>query len=179
MLLTFSAATMLASSQGPYQALTINLILSCFCLFAVGYNPNWRRSRRPLRKKKQRPLFSQHQVRTLEDEFNSKKYLTEEKRADLSQRLKLTETQVKTWFQNRRTKWRKEAKINKDTVVKPMNAGDTSRDAGVGQDGCLSLQAKQERSAPPTPPPREKSQSPMFFIDLNSSKTSVIQAVRT
>lgn len=63
-----------------------------------------------MRKQKQRPLFSQQQVQRLEKEFSQEKYLTEAKRAELSTDLKLTETQVKTWFQNRRTKWRKEIK---------------------------------------------------------------------
>lgn len=74
-----------------------------------GINPYTRvRRRRPMRKTKQRPLFSPHQVQTMEKEFDSGKYLTEDKRAQLAVELKLTETQVKTWFQNRRTKWRKE-----------------------------------------------------------------------
>ena len=63
-----------------------------------------------MRKQKQRPLFSQQQVQRLEKEFSKEKYLTEAKRTELSTDLKLTETQVKTWFQNRRTKWRKEIK---------------------------------------------------------------------
>ena len=63
-----------------------------------------------MRKTKQRPLFSTHQIQTMEDEFKLKKYLTEGRRAELATELKLTETQVKTWFQNRRTKWRKELK---------------------------------------------------------------------
>lgn len=80
------------------------------CFFLADFNTTFKRRRRPLRKQKQRPLFSQQQVQRLEKEFSTEKYLTEAKRAELSTDLKLTETQVKTWFQNRRTKWRKEIK---------------------------------------------------------------------
>ena len=63
-----------------------------------------------MRKKKQRPLFSPHQIQTMEREFAKHRYVTEDKRAQLALEVNLTETQVKTWFQNRRTKWKKEIK---------------------------------------------------------------------
>lgn len=82
---------------------------------------NLRRRRRLSRKKKQRPLFSQQQVQAMEDEFTRHRYITENKRAELSSELGLTETQVKTWFQNRRTKWRKEIKDEVATTVVQTN----------------------------------------------------------
>ena len=63
-----------------------------------------------MRKKKLRPLFSPHQIQTMENEFAKHRYVTEDKRAKLALEVNLTETQVKTWFQNRRTKWKKETK---------------------------------------------------------------------
>ncbi|KAE9544821.1 hypothetical protein AGLY_000363 [Aphis glycines] len=65
-------------------------------------------SERPLhiqqRKKRSRAAFSHTQVFELERRFNQQRYLSGPERADLAHSLKLTETQVKIWFQNRRYK---------------------------------------------------------------------------
>lgn len=59
-------------------------------------------------------MFSQQQVKAMENEFTKHRYITVNKRAELSSTLNLAEMQVKTWFQNWRTKWRKDLK-NKET----------------------------------------------------------------
>ncbi|KAI9558905.1 putative homeobox protein koza-like [Daphnia sinensis] len=46
-------------------------------------------------------------LQALESEFERNKYLSVSKRMQLSKQLKLTETQIKIWFQNRRTKWKR------------------------------------------------------------------------
>ncbi|XP_033016797.1 homeobox protein Nkx-3.2 [Lacerta agilis] len=56
------------------------------------------------RKKRSRAAFSHAQVFELERRFNHQRYLSGPERADLAASLKLTETQVKIWFQNRRYK---------------------------------------------------------------------------
>lgn len=56
------------------------------------------------RKKRSRAAFSHAQVFELERHFNHQRYLSGPERADLAASLKLTETQVKIWFQNRRYK---------------------------------------------------------------------------
>ncbi|XP_078061645.1 homeobox protein BarH-like 2 [Mustelus asterias] len=43
----------------------------------------------------------------LEKKFQKQKYLSTPDRLDLAQSLGLTQLQVKTWYQNRRMKWKK------------------------------------------------------------------------
>ena len=56
-----------------------------------------------------RPVFTQLQRRSLEKRFQATKYVTKRERLQIGAMLGLSETQVKVWFQNRRTKWRHEA----------------------------------------------------------------------
>lgn len=59
-------------------------------------------------KKKTRTVFSRSQVFQLESAFDAKRYLSSAERACLASSLHLSETQVKTWFQNRRNKWKRQ-----------------------------------------------------------------------
>uniref|UniRef100_A0A8C1Y2D6 NK6 homeobox 3 n=1 Tax=Cyprinus carpio TaxID=7962 RepID=A0A8C1Y2D6_CYPCA len=61
------------------------------------------------KKKHTRPTFSGHQIFALEKTFEQTKYLAGPERARLAYSLGMTESQVKVWFQNRRTKWRKKS----------------------------------------------------------------------
>ncbi|KAL1396270.1 hypothetical protein pipiens_010645 [Culex pipiens pipiens] len=56
------------------------------------------------RKKRSRAAFSHAQVFELERRFAQQRYLSGPERAELAKSLRLTETQVKIWFQNRRYK---------------------------------------------------------------------------
>ncbi|XP_033107395.1 homeobox protein Hox-D4-like [Anneissia japonica] len=67
-----------------------------------------RRPRKPGVDRKPRQAYSSKQLERLEEEFKTDKYLSVSKRLELSMNLDLTETQIKTWFQNRRTKWKKQ-----------------------------------------------------------------------
>ncbi|XP_035516042.1 hematopoietically-expressed homeobox protein hhex-like [Morone saxatilis] len=63
---------------------------------------------RPLHKRKGGQVrFSNDQTIELEKKFETQKYLSPPERKRLAKMLQLSERQVKTWFQNRRAKWRR------------------------------------------------------------------------
>ncbi|CAB3978884.1 homeobox slou-like [Paramuricea clavata] len=55
-----------------------------------------------------RTAFTYEQLVALENKFKTTRYLSVCERLNLAMSLSLTETQVKIWFQNRRTKWKKQ-----------------------------------------------------------------------
>lgn len=54
------------------------------------------------KQRKARTAFTDHQLQTLEKSFERQKYLSVQDRMELAAKLQLTDTQVKTWYQNRR-----------------------------------------------------------------------------
>ncbi|RUS88616.1 hypothetical protein EGW08_003642 [Elysia chlorotica] len=92
---------------------------------------------RPLHKRKGGQVrFSNDQTVELEQKFEGHKYLSPPERKKLAKSLGLTERQVKTWFQNRRAKWRR--------LKQESPAGDSaSESTGQGKDHSdLDLSAK-------------------------------------
>ncbi|XP_075043900.1 T-cell leukemia homeobox protein 2 [Mixophyes fleayi] len=65
-------------------------------------------NRTPPKRKKPRTSFSRLQICELEKRFHQQKYLASAERASLAKSLRMSDSQVKTWFQNRRTKWRRQ-----------------------------------------------------------------------
>ena len=58
---------------------------------------------KPKKPRKARTAFTDHQLNTLESSFERQKYLSVQDRMELAAKLNLTDTQVKTWYQNMRT----------------------------------------------------------------------------
>ncbi|XP_068111315.1 homeobox protein zampogna-like [Hyperolius riggenbachi] len=70
-------------------------------------------------KKRTRAAFSHAQVYELERRFSLQRYLSGPERADLAAALKLTETQIKIWFQNRRYKTKRKLMAKQQAAKAP------------------------------------------------------------
>ncbi|XP_029423573.1 NK1 transcription factor-related protein 1 [Nannospalax galili] len=78
-----------------------------------------------------RTAFTYEQLVALENKFKATRYLSVCERLNLALSLSLTETQVKIWFQNRRTKWKKQ-NPGADTSAPTGGGGGPGPGAGPG-----------------------------------------------
>uniref|UniRef100_A0A914WBJ5 Homeobox domain-containing protein n=1 Tax=Plectus sambesii TaxID=2011161 RepID=A0A914WBJ5_9BILA len=71
--------------------------------------------------RKARTIFTDKQLQELETTFDNQKYLSVQDRMELAQRMGLTDTQVKTWYQNRRTKWKRQSAVGMELLSEASN----------------------------------------------------------
>merc|ERR1719461_2283093 len=90
------------------------------------------------RQRKARTAFSDSQLQLLETTFEQHKYLSVEERGNLAKRLGLSDTQVKTWFQNRRTKWKRQTSLGLEML------SESQRQPGEPQSPLFPPQAALE-----------------------------------
>ncbi|KAF4026220.1 hypothetical protein G4228_018279 [Cervus hanglu yarkandensis] len=98
------------------------------------------------KKKHTRPTFTGHQIFALEKTFEQTKYLAGPERARLAYSLGMTESQVKVWFQNRRTKWRKKSALEPSSSTPRAPGG-----AGAGGERAASETEDDEYNKPLDP----------------------------
>ena len=89
--------------------------------------------------RRKRTAFTSTQLKALEYRFSEKKYLSISERNNLAKNLKLNDAQVKTWFQNRRTKWKRQISSAELEPTTSLHMDD-SNSSFVGQQSasCLS-----------------------------------------
>lgn len=87
------------------------------------------RSRKPKKKttskedKRPRTAFTAEQLQRLKSEFQTNRYLTEQRRQNLAQELGLNESQIKIWFQNKRAKIKKASGAKNSLALHLMAQG--------------------------------------------------------
>ncbi|NXI56371.1 NKX26 protein, partial [Chloroceryle aenea] len=118
-------------------------------------------------RRKPRVLFSQAQVFELEQRFKQQKYLSAPEREHLASMLKLTSTQVKIWFQNRRYKCKRQRQDKSlELVVHPLPPRRVAVPVLV-RDGKPCLGGSQ-----PYPPPYSSTTSPYSYSSYCSAYSS-------
>lgn len=91
------------------------------------------------KKRKRRILFTKPQTNELERRFKTQRYLNAPERESLAQKLGLSATQVKIWFQNNRYKMKKSKE-------------ETTTSGGAGHQHNVSKKSSSSESTPTTTP---------------------------
>merc|ERR1712117_44065 len=84
-------------------------------------NSSTRETAAQRKQRKARTAFTDYQLQTLERSFEKQKYLSVQDRQELAAKLNLSDTQVKTWYQNRRTKWKRTSLTGHELLLEHNN----------------------------------------------------------
>uniref|UniRef100_A0A670JX87 Homeobox domain-containing protein n=1 Tax=Podarcis muralis TaxID=64176 RepID=A0A670JX87_PODMU len=129
---------------------------------------------KPITREKYRVVYTDHQRLELEKEFHYNRYITIRRKSELAANLRLSERQVKIWFQNRRAKERK-------LMKKKMTSFDGSSLSSIQSDsGSMSPipmpdpQTHSEMAGTLFPPPPPPAPLPMNGLQHSGNLQQVV-----
>ncbi|NWY23484.1 BARX2 protein, partial [Pheucticus melanocephalus] len=130
------------------------------------------RSKKPRRS---RTIFTEIQLMGLEKKFQKQKYLSTPDRLDLAQSLGLTQLQVKTWYQNRRMKWKKMVlKGGQEAPTKPKgrpkkNSIPTSEEIEAEEKMNSQAQSQPQERSQASEEPKLTEENPEVLLETEKS----------
>ncbi|NXP37274.1 CDX4 protein, partial [Leiothrix lutea] len=125
-------------------------------------------------REKYRVVYTDHQRLELEKEFHYNRYITIRRKSELAANLRLSERQVKIWFQNRRAKERKLMK-KKMTHLDGSSLGSLQSDSGsVSPMAVPEAQTHSELAGSLFPAPPGPAALPMGGLQHGGSLQQVV-----